>query len=81
MIPTLESGIVVFIGEKEGYNKTIIVQGIDGVDIWYGNVVDYTINLYDYVNKGDIISKVNDNKLYLVLVKNNTYINYEDYKV
>ncbi len=81
LVSAINSGVVVFIGNKDGYNNTIIIQGIDGVDIWYGNVVDYTVNLYDYVNKGDIISKVNDNKLYLVLVKNNTYINYEDYKV
>ncbi len=81
VVSAINSGVVVFIGEKEGYNKTIIIQGIDGVDIWYGNISDYTVNLYDYVKKGDLISKVNDNKLYLVLVKNNNYINYEDYKV
>ncbi len=81
VVSAINSGIVVFIGQKEGYNKTIIIQGIDGVDIWYGNISDYTVNLYDYVKKGDLISKVNDSKLYLVLVKDNNYINYEDYKV
>ena len=81
VVSAINSGVVVFIGEKEGYNNTIIIQGVDGVDIWYGNVVDYTINLYDYVKRGDLISKVSDNKLYLVLVKDNNYINYEDYKV
>ena len=81
IVSALNSGVVVYIGQKEGYNKTIIIQGIDGVDIWYGNVGDYTVNLYDYVKKGDLISKVNDNKLYLVLVKDNKYIDYEDYKV
>ncbi len=81
IVSALNSGIVVYIGQKEGYNNTIIIQGNDGVDIWYGNVSDYTVNLYDYVKKGDLISKVNDNKLYLVLLKDNNYINYEDYKV
>ena len=81
LVSAINSGVVVFIGNKDGYNNTIIIQGIDGVDIWYGNICDYSVNLYDYVSKGDIISKVNNNKLYLVLVKNNTYINYEDYKV
>ena len=81
LVSSLNSGIVVFIGNKEGYNNTIIIQGIDGVDIWYGNVSDSAVNLYDYVSKGDIISKVSDDKLYLVLVKDNNYINYEDYKI
>ena len=77
----INSGIVVFVGNKEGYNNTIIIQGIDGVDIQYGNLSDVVVNLYDYVKKGELISKVNDNKLYLVLMKDNNYINYEDYKV
>lgn len=79
MVPTLESGIVVFIGEKEGYNKTIIVQGIDGIDIWYGNIDNTNLNLYDYVKKGDIVGNVNDNSLYLVFMKDNDYISYEEY--
>lgn len=79
MVPTLESGIVVFIGEKEGYNKTIIVQGIDGIDIWYGNIDNTNLNLYDYVKKGDIVGNVKDNSLYLVFMKDNDYISYEEY--
>jgi len=79
MVPTLQSGIVVFIGEKEGYNKTIIVQGNDGVDIWYGNIDDTSLNLYDYVKKGDLVGNVKDNSLYLVFMKDNNYISYEEY--
>ena len=79
MIPSMQSGIVVFIGEKEGYNKTIIVQGIDGVDIWYGNIDTTNLNLYDYVKKGDLLGNVNDNSLYLVFMKDNNYISYEEY--
>lgn len=79
MIPVLQSGIVVFIGEKEGYNKTIIVQGNDGVDTWYGNIDNTNLNLYDYVKKGDLIGNVKDNNLYLVFMKDNNYISYEEY--
>ena len=32
---SLSSGIIVYIGQKEGYGNTIIVQGNDGVDIKY----------------------------------------------
>ena len=33
-INVITSGIVVYLDEKEGYGKTIIIQGIDGYDIW-----------------------------------------------
>ena len=76
---SLSSGIIVYIGEKEGYGNTIIVQGNDGVDIWYGNILNTTYNLYDYVNVNDIIGITKDN-LYIVLMKDNNYIDYETYK-
>ena len=79
MVPSLQSGIVVFIGEKDGYNKTIIVQGNDQVDIWYGNIDNTNLNLYDYVKKGDLLGSVNNNSLYLVFMKDNNYISYEEY--
>lgn len=79
MVPTLQSGIVVYIGEKQGYNNTIIVQGIDGVDIWYGNIDTTNLNLYDYVKKGDLVGNVKDKTLYLVFMKDNNYISYEEY--
>ena len=34
LVPIEESGIVVFIGEKDGYNNTVIIQRIDGIDEW-----------------------------------------------
>ena len=79
IVPTMQSGIVVYIGDKDGYNNTIIVQGIDGVDIWYGNIDTTSLNLYDYVKKGDLLGSVKDNTLYLVFMKDNNYISYEEY--
>ena len=79
IVPSIQSGIVVFIGEKEGYNNTIIVQGIDGVDIWYGNIDTTNLNLYDYVKKGDLLGSIKDESLYLVFMKDNNYISYEEY--
>lgn len=78
LMPVLESGMIVFIGEKEGYGDTIIVQQIDGVDIWYSNITS-NVELYDYVEKGDVLGEVNDNNLYLTIKKDGKYITYEDY--
>ena len=35
LVPVLESGIIVFIGNKDNYGKTIIIQQVDGIDLWY----------------------------------------------
>ena len=79
IVPSLQSGIIVFMGEKEGYGNTLIVQGIDGYDVWYCNVDYSNLNLYDYVKKGESLTKVNDNYLYIVIMKDNNYISYEEY--
>ncbi len=80
VISNITSGIVVFIGNKEDYGKTIIVQGVDGADIWYGNMNDVSVSLYDYVEVGNILGSILDNKFYLVIKKDNEFIKYEDYK-
>lgn len=74
----LESGIVVFIGEKEGYGSTIIVQQSNGVDAWYGNVGNINVTIYDYVEKGTIIGEANE-KLYLTFWKDGEFLNYNNF--
>lgn len=55
MVEVLKPGIIVFNGNKDSLNDTIIVQGNDGVDIWYSGVVLKEYSLYDYVSSGDIL--------------------------
>ena len=74
----LESGIVVYIGEKEGYGNTIIIQQSNGIDAWYGNIENVDVKIYDYIEKGTIIGNANKT-LYLVFQKNGEILNYEDY--
>lgn len=78
LVPILESGMVVFIGEKEGYGNTIIVQQVDGVDIWYSNVIS-NVKLYDYIEKGDVLGEVSGNYLYMVIRKDGNALAYEEY--
>ena len=80
LINNLTSGVVVFVGEKDDYGETVIIQGVDGVDIWYGNLTNISVKLYDYVEKNKLIGETKDDKLYLVIKKNNEFIKYEDYK-
>lgn len=78
LVPTIGSGLVVFIGEKENYGNVVIIQQVDGVDVWYGNISNIAVKLYDYVEKGSLLAEANNN-LYLVLEKEGKYIDYETY--
>lgn len=79
LIKTFSSGIVVYMGEKEGFNKTIIVQGSDGIDYWYGNLENINVNLYDYVEKDVILGNPIEGEMYLKFVKNGEILNYEEF--
>lgn len=79
LVPTIESGIIVFIGEKEGYGKTVIVQQVNGIDTWYSNITAADVSIYDYVEKGSLIGETLDKKLYLVFQKNGEFLAYQNY--
>lgn len=80
LVNSIGSGVVVYNGEKEGYGNTIIIQGVDGVDIWYGNLDNISVNLYDYIEKDTVIGETIDEYLYLVIKKDNEFIKYEEYQ-
>ena len=79
MVPVLESGIVIFVGEKDKYGSTIIVEQVDGVDVYYSNVSSDGVKLYDYVEKGSLLCEAKDENLYLVFQKDGKFLNYKDY--
>ena len=78
LVPVLREGMVVFIGKKEEYGYTIIIEDLDGIRTWYGNISNTSLKLYDYVSKGSLVGETS-NKLYLVFSKEDKYLNYEDY--
>ena len=79
LVPCLEDGVVIFVGEKEDYGSTIIVEQTNGIDVFYGNININNINMYDYVKKGSLIGEVKTDKFYLVFFKDGKYLNYKDY--
>ena len=78
-ITAFSGGVVVFVGNKDVYNKTVIVQGSDGYDIWYANLNEINIKMYDYVSKDDIIGSANEKYTYII-TKDNKYYSYDEYK-
>lgn len=79
MVPCLENGIVVYIGEKEEYGQTIIIEQENGIDVFYANITTDGIKLYDYIKKGEYIGQTKDDKLYLIFQKNGVVLDYQDY--
>ena len=77
-VPAIKEGMVVFVGEKEKYGKTIIISGTDGIDIWYSNI-NSNVKLYDYIEKGKIVGEAIDSKIYLLFKKDKQILNYEEY--
>lgn len=77
-VKMLESGLVVYIGEKNGIENTIIVQQSNGIDVIYGYIENTDLKVYDYVEKGTIIGVANK-KLYLAFQKDGEKIEYEPY--
>ena len=78
MVPILESGVIVYIGEKENLGHTIIVEQVDGIDTYYSNI-NSNMKLYDYVEKGELLGETNNNTLFLTFQKNGEYLDYKKY--
>jgi stage IV sporulation protein FA len=74
LVPIQESGVVVFIGEKNGYKDLVIIQQINGIDMWYSNVTNLNIKIYDYVEKGTLLGETLNNKLYLLYQKDGKFL-------
>ena len=79
LVPTQEEGMVVYIGEKENYGNVVIIEGIDGIDIWYGFMESTTVKLYDYIDKNTYLGQTKDNYLFLAYSKEGNFLEYKDY--
>lgn len=78
LVPVLEDGVVVFVGEKEGYKNTVIVQQEDNLYTWYGNVSNLNVKIYDHVKKGEFLGQANK-VLYLVFQGKDGFLDYKKY--
>ena len=78
-VKVLNSGIVIFIGQKESYGNTVIIQGSNGFDIWYGSLENINVKMYDYVKEQTILGEAH-NKLYMLITKDGKFYSYEEYQ-
>jgi murein DD-endopeptidase MepM/ murein hydrolase activator NlpD len=54
-IKAADTGKVTFVGEKNGYGKTIIIDHQNGYETLYGHLSKYSVSKGDVVEKGDKI--------------------------
>ena len=79
LVPTIESGVVVFMGEKEDIGNVITIEGENGTTITYGNIKNTDIKLYEYVSRGKYLGEVSDEILYITILKDGEYLDIETY--
>lgn len=79
LTPSLESGMVIFIGDKDNYPNTVIIEQVNGINVWYSNIENINVNLYDYIDKGTLIGSTITDELYLVYKKDGKILDYNDY--
>lgn len=79
LVPTLKNGMVVFIGDKENYPNTVILEQVDGVEVWYSNIHKLNVKMYDYVEAGSYLGEVIDSNLYLTFKKEGVALDYQEY--
>ncbi len=68
-----DSGIVTFVGEKEDYGNTVIIQQSNGYYAWFGNIKE-SVKLYDYVEANTVLGTSED-EYYYVLLKEDKPVN------
>ncbi len=56
-VEAMNGGFVEFVGQKEGFGNTVIIQHADKSESWYGNMSKIDVSLYEYVETGAQIGK------------------------
>lgn len=78
LVPSIDSGLVVFVGNKNEYGNTVIIQNSSGVDIWYSNMDNIDVKMYEYIPKGRPIGNCHNN-LTMVFKKDGNILDYQKY--
>ncbi|WP_141433629.1 M23 family metallopeptidase [Bacillus sp. 03113] len=77
-VDAMNEGFVSFIGEKDGFGKTVIIQHSDNSESWYGNLADINVHLYAYIDKGVKVGNVTNDgskgSFYFAIKKGDNFI-------
>ncbi len=56
-VEAMNEGLISFIGQKEGFGQTVVIQHADKSYAWYGNLSSIDVTLYEYIEKGASVGK------------------------
>ncbi|MFJ8529787.1 peptidoglycan DD-metalloendopeptidase family protein [Bacillus sp. NPDC094106] len=79
-VESVNEGVVIFAGKKDGLGNTVEIQHADGTESWYGNLNETSVKLYDYVSKKQKVGTVGSDtdhkngKFYFAIKKNEKFI-------
>ena len=79
LVPNLNEGIVTKITSTKKYGNTIIIKTNNNINIWYGNICNTTVKIYDRIKKSDHIGESCQDYIYIVYEKKRKYLNYKKY--
>ena len=75
----MDSGLVIFAGKKDDYGNTVIVQRPDNVEVWYANLDNIGVSLYDYIKQGELVGEAQGKTLYMIFKKEGKTLDYQKY--
>ncbi|KAB7667327.1 M23 family metallopeptidase [Bacillus sp. B1-b2] len=80
-VQAFNEGQITFIGNKEGFGKTVVIQHSDNSESWYGNLEEVDVKLYELIEKGTKVGSAanydSDGTLglfYFAIKENNDFI-------
>lgn len=79
-VTAMSGGRVVFVGEKEEFGQTVVIQHSDESETWYGHLSEIDVSIYEYVDKGSSIGKATETSdglngsFYFALKKDNAFV-------
>ncbi len=79
LVPSMDNGLVIFAGKKDDYGNTVIIQRPNNVEVWYCNLKEASVSLYDYLKKGEIVGEANGKEIYMVFTKEGKTLDYKEY--
>jgi stage IV sporulation protein FA len=77
MVKSIDNGKVIFVGEKDGIGKTVVIQHSKGLESWYGGFDTYSVALNDWVEVQQELGKIlqpSTNKIYFAIKKDGKFV-------
>ena len=77
LVPLIYDGVVIN-KLKNNIGNVLVIQNSD-VNVWYGNICNSSLKLFDSLVKGDYVGESCDNTIYIFFEKDGKFLNYKDY--